>query len=334
MATLTDAPGVLHDDVPLRVVVRRSPADRLFRGATYGAGVTTLVIMGLIGGFLLLRSWHVLGETGLRFITTTRWQASQGGQFGIASVLPYTFQIAIVAIVLAVPVSAITALFLTEYVPRRMRRPLTTLIDLLAAIPSLIYGLWGLFFLQPRIIHFSRWMADHVGFIPIFHVKNADKGAIFTGSTFIAGVVVALMTIPLCTAVMREVFSQAPAGEKEGAMALGATKWGVIRTVVLPFGRGGMIGGTMLGLGRALGETIAVTLIISPITVNHLSILGSGSNSISALIALQFPESASNATARDALIAAGLALFAMTLLVNAVASTIVARSRSGAATEI
>jgi phosphate transport system permease protein len=334
MATVTDAPAIAADDIPLRVIVRRSPADRVFRIATYGAGASTLLLMLLIGVFLVLRAKGVLRTAGWHFLTENTWLASQGGKFGIHAVLPLTFEIALVAIAIAVPVAVLAALFLTEYVPRRLRRPLTSLIDLLAAVPSLIYGLWGLFYLQPRLINLSRWLADHLGFIPIFHVKSGQTEAAFTGSTFVAGVVVSLMVVPICTSVMREVFAQAPAGEKEGALALGATKWGVIRTVVLPFGRGGIIGGTMLGLGRALGETIAVALVISPIFLNRASILGTGTNSISALIALQFPESASNATGRDALIAAGLALFVVTLAVNAIASSIVNRSRSGAATEI
>src|SRR5581483_3051185 len=255
--------------------------------------------------------------------------AAQGGKFGIAAILPYTFAIAAVAIVLAVPVATTAALFLSDYVPAPLRRPLTSLVDLLAAVPSLVYGLWGFYYLEPRIIHLSKWIADHLGFVPIFKVASASTMSSFTASTFIAGVVVALMVVPVCTSVMREVCAQAPQGEKEGALALGATQWGVIRTVVLPFGKGGMIGGAMLGLGRALGETMAVVLIISPSTLLHLSILSAGSNSVSSLIALNFSESVSNPVARDALIAAGLSLFVVTLAVNAAASSIVHRSRSG-----
>ncbi|MCU1426564.1 MAG: phosphate transporter permease subunit PstC [Actinomycetia bacterium] len=334
MTVLDARPIADAGDVPLRVVVRRNPADRVYRGVARGGGVATLTLMGFIGGFLLLRSFHVLNARGFAFLTEKRWLAAQNGPFGIAAVLPLTFEIAIVAIVIAVPVATVAALFLTEYAPRRVRRLLTSLVDLLAAVPSLIYGLWGLFYLQPHLVHVSKWLSDHLGFIPFFHVQNGTALSAFTSSTFIAGVVVSLMVVPVCTTVMREVFAQAPQGEKEGALALGATKWGVVRTVVLPFGRGGMIGGTMLGLGRALGETIAVTFIISPFFQPRASILANGTHSISALIALNFSESVSNPTARDGLIAAGLALFVVTLGVNAIASTIVARSRSGASTEI
>ena len=329
-----EARVVFDGDVPLRVVVRRNTTDRIFRFTTRAAAAATLLLMVLIGWFLVQRSWLAIKHAGWSFLTEQNWLAAQGGKYGIAAILPLTIEIALVAIVIAVPVSILAALFITEYAPRRLKRALTSLVDLLAAVPSLIYGLWGLFFLQPRIVHLSKWLADHLGFIPFFHVRGQTNAASFTSSTFIAGVVVSLMVVPICTSVMREVFSQAPMGEKEGALALGGTKWGVIRTVVLPFGRGGIVGGTMLGLGRALGETIAVTLIIAPAFKPHLSILPNGAHSISALIALNFGESIGSKIGISALMAAGLALFILTLVVNAIASLIVARSRSGAATEI
>src|SRR5262249_13357649 len=152
---------------------------------------------------------------------------------------------------------------------------------------SLIYGLWGFFYLQPRLVGVSEWLNAHLSFIPIFKVDLK----LFTSSPFIAGVVLALMIVPIATAVMREVFSQAPPGEKEGARGLGATRWGMIRAVVLPFGRGGMVGGAMLGLGRALGETIAVAIIISPIFSISAHMLQSGGNTIPATIVLRFSES-------------------------------------------
>jgi phosphate transport system permease protein len=297
----------------------------------YGAGSGTLALMGLIGAFLFIKAWPTLHTLGLRFFTTSEW-IPQTGHFGITGVLLGTVVIALVALVFAVPVATLAALFITEYAPRRLRRPITWLIDLLAAVPSLIYGLWGRSFLGPRVVPLSKWLAHHLAFIPIF---NSPHATTYSASAFIAGIVVALMIVPICTAVMREVFAAAPPGEKEGALALGGTQWGVIRDVVLPFGRGGMIGGSMLGLGRALGETIAVTLIISPdFNPAHLvHILPAGGNSIASLIALKFGESATG-SGLSALMAAGLTLFTMTLIVNAVASTIVSRSRSGSATEI
>lgn len=315
-------------------VIRRSAADRAYRSVSAGAALAVFVTMGLIGAFLLLRGWEALRVAGFGFFTDREWAPDLGGRFGIAAVLPFTIQIAVVALTIAVPVSIAAALFITDYAPPRLRRFLTGTIDLLAAVPSLIYGLWGLFYLQPRLITVSKWLADHLGWIPIFDTPetNGTSLAVFPSSTFVAGVVVSLMVVPICTSVMREVFSQAPAGEREGALALGGTRWGVVRDVVLPFGKGGIIGGSMLGLGRALGETIAVTLIISPVFQPRLDILSQGSNSIAALIALKFSES--NALGISALMAAGLSLFIITLAVNAVASTIVGRSRSGSATEI
>jgi phosphate transport system permease protein len=321
------APPADADEARIAFRVERSAGDRAYRGVVRAAGASTLVIMVLIGWFLLSQGLPALQDAGFDFVTETRWNPDEG-TFGIAAILFGSILIALVALVLAVPVSVAAALYVTEYAPRRLRAPLTSTIDLLAAVPSLIYGLWGRFFLQPRLVPLSNWLTDHLGFIPIFHTTSDILG----GTTFIAGVIVALMIIPITTAVVREVFSQAPPGEKEGALALGGTRWGMIRSVVIPFGRGGIVGGSMLGLGRALGETIAVALIISPIYDRMWEILDRGGNSIAALIALRFGEASPREI--DAMMAAGLALFVMTLVVNAFASVIVSRSRSGAATEI
>jgi phosphate transport system permease protein len=239
-----------------------------------------------------------------------------------------------VAVIIAVPISLGLALFISEIAPARVKRPLVSLVDLMAAVPSVVYGLWALYFLQTRIISVSRWLSVWLGWIPIFKVNGTgatnptDLGHEFTASTFVAGVAVSLMVIPILTSVMRESFSQAPLGEREGAYALGSTRWGMIRSVVLPFGKGGIIGGTMLGLGRALGETIVVILIISPVDTANFHILQSGGNSISYLIANLVGDSSSFGV--SALMAAGLALFALTLIINFSASAVVARSRSGA----
>jgi phosphate transport system permease protein len=242
-----------------------------------------------------------------------------------------------VAILLAVPLATGMALYVTEYAPRRARRTLIGLVDLMAAVPSVVYGLWGFAFLQGHVIGLARWISTYFAWVPFLRVSGADPRdplateTVYTSSTFIAGMVVALMVAPVICSIMREAFTQAPIGEREGAYALGATRWGVIRSVVLPFGRGGMIGGTMLGLGRALGETIAVYLIISPVFEIQPHILQNGANSVSALIALRYGES--GPLALSALMAAGVALFVLTLIVNFAASSIVARSRSGAESE-
>ncbi len=321
---------------PRELTTTRSGSDRVFRGGVTASGIAVLVIMALVGVFLTIRALQALSQAGFSFITTQAWEPD-GGNFGIAAVLTGTMLIALTAIFFAVPLSTGVALYISEYSPRRIRQTLISLVDLMAAVPSVVFGLWGFFFLQGQIIGIARWISTYFSWIPIFAVDGSDPddplstATVFTSSTFIAGIVVALMVAPITTSVMREVFSQAPVGEREGAYALGATKWGMIRSVVLPFGKGGMIGGTMLGLGRALGETIAVFMIISPVFVFQPHILQNGTNSVSALIALRYGEATPFGT--SALMAAGLALFIITLIVNFIASSIVARSRSGAATD-
>ena len=311
----------------------RDPADVAFRGIARGGGIIVLSIMSLVGVFLGFRALQALQVSGFSFLTEQAWEPDSG-RFGIAAVIVGTILIAVVAIAIAVPLATGTALYITEYSPRKLRGFFIALVDIMAAIPSVVYGLWGFFFLQNNIVPVSKWISQTFGWIPIFAVDGADPNdplssiTVYTSSTFIAGIVVAFMITPIITSIMREVFGQAPLGEREGALALGSTRWGMIRSVVLPFGRGGMIGGTMLGLGRALGETIAVYMIISPVFVIQPHILQNGASSVSALIALRYGEATE--FGMSALMAAGLALFVMTLIVNFAASTIVARSRSGA----
>jgi phosphate transport system permease protein len=313
-----------------------STPDLLFRGVARGGGILVLVLMVLVGTFLAIRAWQALHKAGFSFLTTTAWNPD-GGKFGIAEVLFGSVLIAIVAVVAAVPLAMGAALYISEYAPRSIQRALVAVIDLMAAVPSVVFALWGFQFLEWRMTGLSKWIAHWFGWIPIFKVPRVDVNdplttiTAFTSSTFIAGVVVSLMVTPIACSIMREAFSQAPAGEREGAYALGATRWGMIRAVVLPFARGAVIGGTMLGLGRALGETIAVSLIISPTFILQWHILENGANSISALIALRYSEEKPFGV--SALMAAGLALFVMTLIVNFIAAQIVARSRSGAVSD-
>jgi phosphate transport system permease protein len=317
---------------------RISITDRLFRGTLRTSGIVVLVIMSMVGLFLTFRALEALKVAGFSFITTAAWDPDSGpGQFGIAAVLTGTVLVALVAICFAFPLSLGTALFISEYAPIRIKRTLTSLVDLMAAVPSIVFGIWGFLLLQYQILPVSRWLATYMGWFPPFRVDGYDPDdplsttTVFTSSTFIAGIVVALMVTPIATSIMREVFTQAPPGEREGAYALGATKWGMIRSVVLPFGRGGIIGGTMLGLGRALGETIAVYLILSPLFEIQPHILQNGGSTVSALIALRYGESTN--FGGSALFAAGLALFILTLIINFAAGAVVARSRSGAGSE-
>ncbi|MEO5921532.1 MAG: phosphate ABC transporter permease subunit PstC [Pseudolysinimonas sp.] len=328
--TLPDPP-----EGPRPITTRPSLADAIFRRTSFAAGGITVAIMLAVGVFLSLRSVDALRVAGFGFLTEQKW-SPETGEFGVAAVLFGTVTIGLVALSLAFPLAFGTALLLSEVVRGTLRSTLVSLVDLMAAVPSIVFGLWGVFFLQENVIPVSRWISTYFAWIPIFQVTDESGQAmtddsVFTSSAFIAGIVVGLMVVPTMTSVMREAFSQAPVGEREGALALGATRWGMIRTVVIPFGRGGVIGGTMLGLGRALGETIAVYMIISPIFTINWQVLKSGTNSVSALIALRYGEASEFAL--SALMAAGLVLFLVTLVINFTASSIVARSRSGAQSE-
>jgi phosphate transport system permease protein len=315
---------------------RLNRSDLVFRLIARIGGSVMLVTMLLIGGFLAFRASQALHVAGWSFLTTQSWNPGSGA-FGIAAVMIGTFLIAGVAIVFAIPLSVGTALYISEYAPAAIKRFLVSIVDLMAAVPSVIFGLWGFQLLQWKLTGLSQWLSTWFGWFPPLAVPGVQRDAAvispttFTSSSFDAGVVVALMITPIISSVMREAFSQAPAGEREGAYALGATRWGMIRSVVLPFGRGAMIGGAMLGLGRALGETLAVTLIISAVYAVQPHILEHGTSSVSSLIALHYGES--SPLGISALMAAGLALFAVTLLVNFIAAQVVARSRSGAQSE-
>lgn len=323
-------------DVPRTLSQVYSPADKAFRRSASSIGWFVLVLTGSIGLFLGYQAIPTLRRYGLNFFTENQWLPQQD-IVGLSAVLLGTVEVALVALAVGFPLALLTAVYISEYAPIRVKSTLIALIDLMAAVPSIIYGLWGVFLLQPQTIHVSRWLAQHFGWFPVFHVDtNANSASWaqtkFTASAFIAGLTVSMMVIPLACAVMRGVFAQAPLGEREAALALGATRWGMIRTVVLPFGQGGIIGGTMLALGRALGETVAVLLIISPQFDLKINILSVGTETTSALIAGLFGEASSSQL--SALLTAGFVLFVLTLAVNTVAAVFVNRSRSGAATEI
>lgn len=329
------APGP-EADRPIRPAPALPFADRVFHGAARAVGVLVLVIFGSIGVFLALQSVPTLRRYGFRFFTETQW-LPESDQIGIAAVLVGTVVVAVIALLFSFPLALTTALYISEYAPARLRGALVAMVDLMAAVPSIVYGLWGFFLLQPKAVPVAHWLHQHLGFLPFFRVDTDPDAAVweqsrYVGSAFIAGLVVSMMVIPMGTAVMREVFSQSPQGEREAALALGATRWGMIRAVVLPFGRGGIVGGTMLSLGRALGETIAVLLIISPAFDIKASVLEVGTNTVAALIAGRFGEATS--AQLSALLTAGFVLFVITLLVNTLAAIVVNRSRSGATTEI
>ena len=227
------------DDTPRQLTIIRDRGDKIFRGLVRAGGSTVLIIMVLVGSFLAYRASQALNAAGFDFFTEQAWEPD-AGRFGIAAVLVGTILIAIVAIVVALPLSLGTALFITEYAPRKLRSFLVSIVDLMAAIPSVVFGLWGFFFLQQAIVPVSRWISQYFGWIPGLGVDGVDptdplaSTTVYTSSTFIAGIVVGIMVTPIVTSIMREVFSQTPVGEREGALALGATRWAMIRNVVLP----------------------------------------------------------------------------------------------------
>ncbi len=339
MTTATQAAqpsAPVSEDEPRVLDPGLAPSDRVFHSVARSIGVFVLVLTGSIGLFLGYQAIPTLHRYGLSFFTQSQWEPERD-VIGISAVLLGTFEVALVALVVAFPLAVALALYISEYAPPRLKSTCVSLVDLMAAVPSIVYGLWGFFLLQPNAIFLSRWLSQYLGFLPIFKVDTDPNAAVwaqsrYTASAFIAGLAVAMMVLPLACAVMRGVFAQAPIGEREAAYALGATRWGMIRAVVLPFGRGGIIGGTMLGLGRALGETVAVLLIISPAFDIKFRILEVGTQTTSALIAGRFGEATSSQL--SALLTAGFVLFVITLGVNTVAAIFVGRSRSGATTEI
>ena len=325
-----------EQDQPRHIRISHGRADRIFHLSVRSIAMIVLIVFGSIGVFLAYQSVPTFSKYGIRFLTTSQFQPDLN-KVGIASTLLGTVEVALVALAIAFPLAIGTALYISEYAPARFKSLLVALVDLMAAVPSIIYGLWGSLLLQPHLKYVARWINQNFGWIPIFKVDTDPNAAAwaqsrYVASAFIAGVCVSMMVLPIACAVMRGVFAQAPIGEREAAYALGSTRWGMIRTVVLPFGRGGIIGGTMLGLGRALGETIAVLLIVSLSFGFNFRILQAGTSTISALIASGFGEATNVQLA--ALLTAGFVLFLITLAVNTVAAVFVDRSRSGAATEI
>lgn len=303
---------------PLALTGNRRGAlgNRIFAGISTGAAIVILIVLAAVAGFLLVRAWPALT------VPVDQIAGATGGKSFWAYVAPLAFGTvlaSVIALAVAVPLSIGVALFISHYAPRRLAQGLGYLIDLLAAIPSVIFGLWGMAFLQPVIDPLFQWLSTHLGFVPFFADYQAPARNLLA-----AGLVLAVMILPIITATTREVFLQTPRLHEEASLALGATRWEMIRQAVLPFGRSGIISAAMLGLGRALGETMAVLMVLSPGFAINFNLLQPGQhNTIAANIASQFPES--SGVAVSVLIATGLILFALTLGVNLLARWIVAR---------
>ncbi len=305
------------------------PGDRVFLGLSRGSGILLLVIMAAIAVFLTVRAIHAISLDHTNFFTTFEWNASlTPPSFGIAVLAYGTLVSSLIAMIIAVPVSVGIALFITHYAPRRLASPLAYVVDLLAAVPSIVYGLWGGLYLVPHLQGLNLWLNEYLSWTGIFHKSDPSSAA---RSLFTVGILLAIMIVPIITNVSREVFRQVPKAHEEAALALGATRWEVVRMSVLPFARSGIISASMLGLGRALGETMAVATVLSASPVLSLRLLDPVGGTFAQNIAAKFAEA--DNFGRDALIASGLVLFVITLLVNGAARLIIARRReySGAA---
>ncbi|WGW12500.1 phosphate ABC transporter permease subunit PstC [Saxibacter everestensis] len=295
---------------PAKAVKR--PGDRIFTGGTLAAGILILVVLAGVAAFLF--------KEALPTFTADPAEISGGAGFWsyVWPLVVGTLIASAIALVIATPLSIGIALYISHFASRKLAQPLGYVIDLLAAIPSVVYGLWGIW-LATVIRPIFDWLSTYLGFIPIFAGPASS-----TGRTMLtAGIVLAVMILPIITSLSREVFLQTPKLHEEAALALGATRWEMVRMAVLPFGRSGVTSAIMLGLGRALGETMAVAMILSPGAL-IASLVQSGNQTIAAEIALDFPEAAG--LRLSTLVAAGLVLFIITLLVNMVARSIVARS--------
>ena len=309
---------------PRTITTEPRRSDKVFRGVVTAGGLSSLLLLGLIAIFLSYRGFEVLREEGIGFITNSDWSilTDDAGNvveshFGLAAMLVGTILCSLIAVVIALPISVFSALFLNFYAPGWIKKLLVTVIDLMAAFPSILFGIWGFLVLMPSVEYWAKLLHKYLGFIPVFDVQVA----VFTRSPFVAGVVLAIMIIPIITSVSREIFSQAPLDRIQAAYALGATRWAMIKAVVIPHGRSGVIGGAMLGLGRAMGETVAVFTVLNIVfQINWQMLLGAGGN-VASLIILKFGDASPYEI--KALMAAGLILFLLTLVVNGIANLIV-----------
>lgn len=324
------APGISYTspraepDTPVVLQPTDTRADRVFKWVLSSSGVVVLALLAATGSFLAIKGWPALHEAGFRFFTDTVWNPA-AGRFGVAPLLIGSVAIAVVAVVVATPVSFATALMINEYAPIRLRPALTSTVDLLACIPSIVYGFWGLVVVSNLQIGPTRWIATHFGFVPFLRTPSPGN---FGKSIFATGIVCALTIIPIITSISREVMAQAPRDACEAALGLGGTRWGMVTDVILPFSRNGMVGAVLLGFGRGLGETMIVFLMLSPANLVTAKILGpDGLGSVAGQITGNFVDSGK--IEQSALILAALALFLTTLLVNVIARAIAVRSAGG-----
>ena len=307
---------------PREITTEPRFTDKVFRGVVTSGGLLAGLLLGLIGFFLVFNGFEAMRAAGLSFITGFDWvdaipEDGQAASYGIGAMLYGTIVTGILAMIMGVPVAVGTALFLSYYAPEWIKKPMVVVVDVMAAIPSIVYGLWGYFVLMPHAEYWAKLIHKYFSFIPFFDMP----APVFTRSPFIAGLVLAIMIIPIVTAVSREVFAQTPLERIQAAYALGATKWSMIKAVVFPYGRGGVIGGAMLGLGRALGETVAVYTVLNLVYDIRIEVLLSAGGSVASMIVNKFGEA--DPVELQALMGAGFVLFMVTLLVNFLANYII-----------
>ena len=295
-------------------------SDRIFNRAVLIAALTSLFILAGIAIFLGAQLIPVVQEQGIDFFITTEWDPG-ANKFGILGMLYGSVMLAVIALIIAVPVSILLAIFVVFLAPARVAKIMTNFIDLMAAIPSIIIGLWAFYVFQPVGVQWAELLNQYLGWIPLFSVTFDN----FVGSPFIAGWVLAVMMIPIVTAITREVLDRTPPELINAAESLGCSMWTMLRYVALPFGRGGLIGGIMLGLGRALGETVAVYFVLKLVfDINLFRVLESGGGSIATMIVSKFGEAGPKEL--QVLLASGFVLFVGTLIVNVIANLVVSRS--------
>ena len=299
--------------------------DRLFESVAALAGSTIMLAIALIAIFLLVHAIPSLRANHANFFTSAQFDTTHSNAlaFGIRDLFMVTVLSSLWALALAVPISIGIAVFLTQYAPARLSRPFGAFVDLLAAVPSIVFGLWGIFVLAPQLEPVEAFLNRELGWLFLFKGGNVSLAG--GGNIFTAGVVLAVMILPIITSVSREVFRQTPNTHIEAAQALGATKWEVVRMTVLPFGRSGAVAASMLGLGRALGETVAVLIILRASARAGIWSLFDGGYTFASKIASAANEF-SDPLPTGAYISAGFVLFVLTFIVNAIARTIVGRA--------
>jgi phosphate ABC transporter permease protein PstC len=324
MAAAATSPSIARGGRSLERPLRARLPDGVLRWTLTGLALGILVLIAFFFVRLIAEANPALSRFGvLGFTFDDNWDVSRD-TFGALPLVVGTLITSAIALLIGVPVAIAAALYLTELAPKRVRAPLTITVELLAAVPSVVYGLWGIQVLAPKLQPAEQWFSDTFGFLPLV------GGQVSIPNYFIAGLILAIMIVPIVSAISREVMATVPADHKEAALALGATRWEMIRMSVLPYSRAGISGAAMLGLGRAIGETIAVTIVIGNAPDIGTTIFSQG-YTLAAVIANEFGEAASDPTHRAALIAAGLVLFVLTLLVNAVARFYVNRAARPAA---